>query len=41
VDWKTYTLVHKSRKPNSALAKECKAHREIVEKAALHVRKNY
>jgi hypothetical protein len=41
VDWKTYPLVLKSRKPNSTLAKECKAHREIVEKAALHVRKNY
>jgi hypothetical protein len=41
VDGLTYDLVHKSRKPNTALSKRCKAHREIVEKAALHVRKYY
>jgi hypothetical protein len=41
VDGKTYDQVRKSRKPNPALAKRCKAHRDIVEKAALQVRKNY
>jgi hypothetical protein len=41
VDNQTYELVHKSRKHNRALAERCKAHRKIVEKAALHHRKAY
>jgi hypothetical protein len=41
VDGKTYQQVQKSRKPNHALAERCKAHREIVEKAALQQRKSY
>jgi hypothetical protein len=41
VDGKTYELVQKDRKPNQALAERCKAHRAIVEKAALHLRKSY
>jgi hypothetical protein len=41
VDSKTYELVQKSKKPNKALAEHCKAHRKIVEKAALYHRKVY
>jgi len=41
VDAQTYDLVQKSRTPNLALAKRCKTHREIVEKAALQGRKFY
>jgi hypothetical protein len=41
VDWETYDLVRKSRKANQALAKRCKTHRDIVEKAALQLRKSY
>ena len=41
VDGKTYELVQKGRKPNQALAERCKAHRALVEKAALHQRKSY
>jgi hypothetical protein len=41
IDGKTYSLAQKSRKPNQALAKHCKAHRAIVEKAALQQRKAY
>ncbi len=41
VDGHTNELVHKSRKPNQALAKRCKAHREIVEAAAMQRRKFY
>jgi hypothetical protein len=41
VDRKTNELVQKSRKPNHALTKHCKAHREIVEQSALHQRKSY
>jgi len=41
VDGHTYEMVQESRKPNHALAKRCKAHRQIVEKAALQRRKFY
>jgi hypothetical protein len=41
VDGLTYDLVRKSKKPNQALAKHCKAHRAIVEKAALARRAAY
>ena len=41
VDGKTEALVFKSRKPNQALAKKCKAHRAIVEKAAVKRAKSY
>jgi hypothetical protein len=41
VDGKTFDQVRKSRKPNTALAKLCKAHREFAEEAALHHRKAY
>jgi hypothetical protein len=39
VDGKTYDLAQKNRKPNTALAKQCKAHRAIAEQAALAHRK--
>jgi hypothetical protein len=41
VDWRTNPLVQKNRKPNNALAKWCKAHRKIVEAAAIHRGKAY
>jgi hypothetical protein len=41
VDWRTNPLVQKHRKPNNALAKWCKAHRKIVEAAAIHRAKAY
>jgi hypothetical protein len=41
VDGKTNALAQKSRKPNPSLAKRCKAHRAIVEKAALKQRHSY
>ncbi len=41
VDWKTHLKVQKSRKPNVALANWCKAHRKIVEAAAIHRGKAY
>ncbi len=41
VDGQTYPLVQESRKPNPGLARYCKAHRQIVEKAALRHREAY
>ena len=41
VDEKTYQLAHDSRKPNPALTEHCRAHRAIVAKAGLHLRKSY
>jgi hypothetical protein len=41
VDGHTYEMVHKSLKPNRALAKQCSDHRAVVEKAALMQRKAY
>ena len=41
VDGKTYELVQKNRKPNHALSKRLKVHRNIIEKAALERAKSY
>jgi len=41
VDGKTMDLVQKSHKPNRALAKRCKEHRDMVEEAAKHRGKVY
>jgi hypothetical protein len=41
VESQTYGLVRKSRRPNTGLAKYCRAHREIVEEAAREHRKSY
>jgi len=41
VDGQTYDLAQKSRKPNQALSKSVKAHRAIVEQAALERAKSY
>jgi hypothetical protein len=41
VDGKTYELAQKSRKPNHALSKRLKAHRTIIEAAALEQAKSY
>jgi hypothetical protein len=41
VDGQTYGMVQDNRKPNKALAEQCKAHRAIVEKAALQRPKFY
>lgn len=41
VDGKTYDLVQKSRKPNPDFSNQCKAHRNLVEAAALKRAKSY
>ena len=41
VDGHTYKLAQEDRKPNHALAKHCKSHRAIVDKAALYRAKSY